>query len=294
MEGRRKGSVNYRYGFNDKEKVNEIYGAGNAYDFGARLYDGRVGRWMSVDKYLAKYPDLSPYVFELNNPLVFSDPSGDTVIVKVTINKVGTTKINLFSSSEIKSNPELKGYTKIVPVYEVIVTNQYGCSATFYFTRIAYRGNKDQPDQEPTEVTFDVINDGDRFLGKIKDRWGQKDYVLELRNLENINDQTIEGMKGRSKIKRTAIQFHVKGASDGCLLCVGSSQFESIEEGVTIDETNLKSNSSDTQKNFISIIKDYVEWDKLIGKGEVIIVEFEKLYNESNEESTASGNSKNN
>jgi RHS repeat-associated protein len=77
MEGRGKDSVNYRYGFNDKEKVNEIYGAGNAYDFGARLYDGRVGRWMSVDVKNKVSPNWSLYRMSFDNPLKYFDPDGN-------------------------------------------------------------------------------------------------------------------------------------------------------------------------------------------------------------------------
>jgi RHS repeat-associated protein len=43
------GNGAYRYGFNGKEKNNEISGEGNSYDFGARIYDPRLGRWLSTD-----------------------------------------------------------------------------------------------------------------------------------------------------------------------------------------------------------------------------------------------------
>ena len=50
----------YRYGFNGKEKDNELYGEGNAYDFGARINDPRLGRWLSLDPLAAKYPPAAP------------------------------------------------------------------------------------------------------------------------------------------------------------------------------------------------------------------------------------------
>jgi len=67
---------NYRFGFNGKEKTDEIYGDGNGVDFGARIYDPRLGRWMSVDPLAGKFPDASPYNFANNNPLYFIDPNG--------------------------------------------------------------------------------------------------------------------------------------------------------------------------------------------------------------------------
>jgi hypothetical protein len=34
----------YCFGFNGMEQDNEVQGQGNAYDFGARIYDSRLGR----------------------------------------------------------------------------------------------------------------------------------------------------------------------------------------------------------------------------------------------------------
>ena len=68
----------YRYGFNGKEKDNEIYGTDDAYDFGARIYDSRLGRWLAIDRGFKKYADVSPFAFGKNNPIVFVDPDGNT------------------------------------------------------------------------------------------------------------------------------------------------------------------------------------------------------------------------
>jgi RHS repeat-associated protein len=68
---------NYRYGFNGKEKDNEVKGDDNSYDFGARMYDPRVGRWFAPDKMEKKYADLSPYNFVNNNPILFIDYDGN-------------------------------------------------------------------------------------------------------------------------------------------------------------------------------------------------------------------------
>ncbi|MGQ3013764.1 MAG: RHS repeat domain-containing protein [Flavobacteriales bacterium] len=74
----------YFYGFNGKEKIDEVYGIeGTAYDFGARLYDSRLGRWIAVDSWAGKYPDLRPYVFVANLPIVFIDPDGEKIVVGV-------------------------------------------------------------------------------------------------------------------------------------------------------------------------------------------------------------------
>ena len=81
MPGRVYEAERYRYGFNSMEKDDELKGSGNSYDFGARIYDPRVGRWLAVDILAAKYPDISPYVFVANNTLYYFDPDGKIIMV---------------------------------------------------------------------------------------------------------------------------------------------------------------------------------------------------------------------
>ncbi|MEN9301660.1 MAG: hypothetical protein RL264_89, partial [Bacteroidota bacterium] len=69
----------YRYGFNNKEKDDEVKGSGNSYDFGARMYDSRVGQWLTIDAYFSKYPDVSPYSSYYNNPITLMDINGDSI-----------------------------------------------------------------------------------------------------------------------------------------------------------------------------------------------------------------------
>lgn len=49
---------NYRYGFNGKEKDDEVRGDGNSYDFGARMLDSRIVRWFAGDPKESKYPSV--------------------------------------------------------------------------------------------------------------------------------------------------------------------------------------------------------------------------------------------
>lgn len=54
-----------------------IHGEGKAYDFGARIYDGRIGRWWSMDPKHSKYPGVSSFVSFVNSPILFIDPNGE-------------------------------------------------------------------------------------------------------------------------------------------------------------------------------------------------------------------------
>lgn len=210
----------------------------------------------------------------MNNPISNIDINGDTVTVQVTNKVVGTTNINLFSSGEVGSGTTQE--TKEVNVYEVNVSNESGSSSTFYYTRDGYRKDADNPDDDAKNVTFDVRNDGDSFQGKIKSRWSGTDNVLELRKFDDVNDQTVEAMKGGEDANRTAIQFHLKGATDGCLLSVGSDQFNTTAEGVTINSADLSTSSSGSQTNFMNKVKDFRTADVDAGKSNFIKVTFQK------------------
>ncbi len=77
MPGRKYNSGKYRYGFNGKENDNEVKGEGNSIDFGARVYDPRVGRFLSLDPFSQVFPGNSPYCYSANNPLLFIENNGE-------------------------------------------------------------------------------------------------------------------------------------------------------------------------------------------------------------------------
>ena len=59
-----------------KENDNEVKGLGNQQDYGARIYDPRLGRFLSLDPITAKYPELTPYQFASNRPIDGIDMDG--------------------------------------------------------------------------------------------------------------------------------------------------------------------------------------------------------------------------
>jgi len=66
----------YRYGFNGKENDNEVKGEGNQQDYGMRFYDTRLGRFLSIDPLVDKYPELSSYQYANNSPIANIDLDG--------------------------------------------------------------------------------------------------------------------------------------------------------------------------------------------------------------------------
>ncbi|RFS21160.1 hypothetical protein DVR12_17650 [Chitinophaga silvatica] len=66
----------YRYGFNGKENDNEVKGEGNQVVFEARVYDPRVGRFLSCDPLGKEYAFQSSYAFAANSPIKLIDALG--------------------------------------------------------------------------------------------------------------------------------------------------------------------------------------------------------------------------
>lgn len=66
----------YRYGFNGKENDNEVKGDGNQYDYGFRIYDPRIARFLSFDPLANRFPWYTPYQFAGNKPIWSTDIDG--------------------------------------------------------------------------------------------------------------------------------------------------------------------------------------------------------------------------
>ncbi len=69
-------SNKYRYGFNGKENDNEVKGEGNQQDYGMRIYDPRLMRFLSVDPLEKEFPWNSSYAFAENRVIDGIDLEG--------------------------------------------------------------------------------------------------------------------------------------------------------------------------------------------------------------------------
>ena len=74
-------SGGYRFGFQGSEKDDEFKGDGNSYTTEFRLMDPRLGRWLSMEPLMTKFPAYSPYIFCFNSTNNFVDADGKEGIV---------------------------------------------------------------------------------------------------------------------------------------------------------------------------------------------------------------------
>ena len=187
MPKRNDNSDKYRYGFNGMEKDDEVKGNGNSYDFGARIYDPRIGRWLSLDPQSEKYPMLSDYSFVANSPLMIIDPDGETLRVAAQDQSMFLKDLTKTLGASIANNFSFDPKTNEL--------KYVGGAPTFNSTDVegVYKGiMKVVNDKEVTTVKYthgptepgadDVRDHGGEITITIKDNPGRKEntiYVLK-------------------------------------------------------------------------------------------------------------------
>jgi len=104
MPGRRwraTGEDAARFGFNGKENDNEVKGEGSQQDYGFRIYDPRVARFLSVDPLSSKFPWNSTYAFAENDVVRAIDLEGLERLIVIT--RLWEQKVRLMPAKEISS-----------------------------------------------------------------------------------------------------------------------------------------------------------------------------------------------
>ena len=67
----------YKYNGKELDRKNGI----DWYDYGARMYNATLGRFMKTDSFSEKYNSLSPYQYGANNPVNIVDINGDSLSI---------------------------------------------------------------------------------------------------------------------------------------------------------------------------------------------------------------------
>lgn len=118
----------YKFSFNGKEDDKET----QTQDYGMRIYDYRLGRFLSVDPLTKSYPFYTPYQFAGNTPIAAVDLDGEEPKIVVTNQVTGYTEIKVYGAGNVQ--------TMVVETFKAIVqyTDDKGITteiATFNLTR---------------------------------------------------------------------------------------------------------------------------------------------------------------
>ncbi len=110
----------YRFGFNGQEGDDEVSGNGNQYDYGFRIYNPRLGKFLSVDPLTSSYPWYTPYQFAGNKPVVAIDLDGLEEFIVIRWFEQG--KFIGVTVTYLPDNPRVRRYAPTHPRYNDVVT----------------------------------------------------------------------------------------------------------------------------------------------------------------------------
>ncbi|OYU96724.1 MAG: hypothetical protein CFE21_00100 [Bacteroidetes bacterium B1(2017)] len=111
LAGRTYQMSEYRFGFNGKESDDETYGNGNVYDYGFRVYNPRLGKFLSVDPLTKEYPWYTPYQFAGNKVIVAIDLDGleELIVIRWYDNKNNYCGQTIFRIMDPQNRVKSKG-----------------------------------------------------------------------------------------------------------------------------------------------------------------------------------------
>lgn len=141
MPERKFSSDSYRYGFNGKEKDKDMQDQ-TVYDYGFRIYNPALSKFLSVDPLTQSYPSFSPYHFAGNNPIKFIDLDGLEIVDPAIV----------IQEPKSKGEPGL-AYTTVRKVYYVVTTG-LGALTKREQSEINVSSVNNQLNSTPTEVPY--------------------------------------------------------------------------------------------------------------------------------------------
>jgi RHS repeat-associated protein len=212
------------YKFNAKELDSET----GLYYYGARYYDPKVGRFISVDPLIEKFPWWSPYQFAGNEIPNAIDLDGLEAVVVVT---------GITSSEGKASSHRGKYYMYQVKIYENMTLNQYNSDkangklkkpdAYASLTRDAWMKNSKR--SKDRYGSSNETPPGTYWLKYKKKGYGTHGYKLKVSETEN--GDFINGPDGQ----RSGIRVHQWSAhgSQGCFT-TGSNDASSVDDFINL------------------------------------------------------------
>jgi RHS repeat-associated protein len=180
MPDRSFNAAGYRYGFNGKENDNEVKGTGNEQDYGMRIYDDRIGRFLSIDLLTKNYPWYTPYQFAGNKPIWAIDLDGLEEYIKTYSYENGkATLLRTTTNSEVKF------------VYSNKVVNNQVVEESVTLVKFDKRTGKPFEASELGTVQYQYLDKNGKQLNITRDLDGK--YVTGSNDIMPLGENNIDG-----------------------------------------------------------------------------------------------------
>jgi RHS repeat-associated protein len=279
MPGRSFSSGSYRYGFNGKESDDEVSGTGNQYDYGFRIYNPRIGKFLSVDPLTGTFAMLTPYQFASNTPIMAIDLDGLESSISIHEIWIKGNKI-IYEDQVNKSGFDSEkgpwgmgpGELRVLKTYDVS-QDELGVIVINYSLTYSYFEYNDQGEfvekyygnYDKTEINFP-----EEFKNEDKEKWWNKrfkdsdkgggiewsqvefgseyEYESTAKNIESGGDITITSGGGNEKKYNTNSKYSDPRTEQ---INYELKKFKKGEEGFIIIDNNVY--SRDTRQGFESI-----------------------------------------
>ena len=210
-----------QYGFNGKEKDSNGEFGNTTYDYGFRIYNPAIGKFLSVDPLMSSFPFYTPYQFSANNPIASIDLDGLEAVIKINspwfkneIEKAINTKtvegnerasFLAFHSITVDRPPDKKGSAYVHNLY-----GGEGFAGTFNHSEDNQLGLTvlDQDNNELFSIAPDLTGGASEehwydpvleFLGVIEDRLGEKGSGFVFTTESGLTGQLGHVRKGEAE-----------------------------------------------------------------------------------------------
>ena len=194
----------YKYGFNGMERDDDWSRKGNSYDFGARIYDSRLGRFLSCDQKSIKFNNKSPYHFANNSPIITMDIDGNENIIYIFVASDYWLNGKCVSLTTVQQK---EVFDKVVKVFEMLYQQNsqtsWNFDLTFAYTEIPLLANElDDSDimavASSPDYANEIYNDGEIHFQDLKNEVGSTSDKIWYPAFVNL---------GAQKLNHTSINY---------------------------------------------------------------------------------------
>ncbi|MFN4312808.1 MAG: RHS repeat domain-containing protein [Chitinophagaceae bacterium] len=280
----------YRYGFNGKERDNEVKGDGAQYDYGFRIYDPRLGRFLSVDPLFKSYPWYTPYQFAGNKPITSVDLDGleEAEGVEVTLGAGYNSKLAILGANLAKANPnylavmQQQAWNKLLVKIDAIIPKYFdykkNLNGILFYKVLQEIESEILLSDEATEfnsllnynldeytsinpLLIQAANDlaNDHYRASMNSKEFYEKYIKQINDAKDPNSKAalIEDRSEKSWILIKAFQEATIGAAESFLDMTGTAK-SGTSRGAYSNFAGFKSSdelSGEVAKNFNRFVK---------------------------------------